>query len=368
MNNDTFVSTKSLDKKENYFIDLLKFVLCFFIIGIHSYYAIQNDYIEYALNEVIFRIAVPLYFFIAGYYLFSDTVFNKSKPSGPEAEKVKGYMGRILFMFVFWSAVYFPLQLIGWIKSGVDLKHQILIYIEYVLARGDSYKQLWYLAALLTAVFIIYILKRFLKTEAIFAVSAVCFVAGLLLQSYYCIISPLVKSNSLLSSVELLYNRFIGTPRSGLFFGFFFVAFGAFCAQKKRVVNYKISIIGLVLSSLLAIGEGVLLFYINPQHYCALQVSHIFVTYFTFSLCVNLQIKTNRTGGKSIRKMSSVIYCIHPFLIIVVTEVFKLSGLGILLNIPLLLFALVSLFSAFTAFLWIKLERKKGFGFLRKLH
>lgn len=50
--------------KRNIFLDLFKFVLCYFVISIH--------YNSGSFFYPIFRIAVPMFFMISGFFLYSS--------------------------------------------------------------------------------------------------------------------------------------------------------------------------------------------------------------------------------------------------------------------------------------------------------
>ena len=57
----------------NITIDLTKLLMSFFIVGLHCLFMLDiNEYLHFYLKEGLFRIAVPLFLLISGYYFYNS--------------------------------------------------------------------------------------------------------------------------------------------------------------------------------------------------------------------------------------------------------------------------------------------------------
>jgi len=357
-------NTLSEKNSENGVLDIVKLVLSFFVVCIHTGVNTGSNIADLHLMQGLFRIAVPLFFFTAGYYLFSKIPYDKKLDKESE-KKVLAYARRIFRMYVIWSLFYLVYQVYEWCKGGIKIK-DIIIYLEYTLVRGDSYLHLWYLSSLFTGVFLVWLCRKFLSMSATLAVSAILFVAGLFLFPYYFIIRPVVESDSLLSFLYENYSRFIGSPRCGLFFGFIYVALGAVFACKKIKLKRTVSAAGIAVSAVAAFTELTLIdrnWSWESATYGALQLSHIPLVIFIFCF-VNSFAGVNIPQGKTVRKLSTRVYLIHPAIIIVLRFFPDFYNA---LSQPFVKGITVFVISVAVSLLFVRLEKIRAFSFLKKL-
>ena len=70
------IKLNSVTKKIN--LDYVRLILSFFIIAIHTYpLSFLGDFQDYLFTRIIFRIAVPLYLMITGYYILKKSLKQK---------------------------------------------------------------------------------------------------------------------------------------------------------------------------------------------------------------------------------------------------------------------------------------------------
>jgi serine/alanine racemase len=269
-------------------------------------------------------------------------------------------------MYIIWSLFYLVIiQLPDWLKNGTNLR-DILIYIEYATVRGDSYLHLWYLSSLYTGVFLLWLMLKWFKLKTTLKISLALFVLGLLLLPYYFLIKPIVESFSVLNGLYTLFNRFIGWPRCGLFFGFMYVTLGAYLSKCKIKTNSSFCAIGLVLSLVVSVFEIILInnhWSWDSGVYGALQISHIPIVTFLFCLLISFD-KINLKHAKEIRTISTLVYLLHPLVFHLIGETNFYIQIS---KYPFCGGLTVFLLSILVACAWITIEKHTPFNFLRKL-
>ena len=166
--------TLKSDSEDFAIFDVLKLILAFFVVCIHTGIGAVTSETELYFVQGLFRVAVPTFFFLAGYFLFRK--FPKEKVLGEKSrETIKKYFYRIFFMYVIWSVVYLVIaQIPEWIKNGFSLR-ELFIYVEYATIRGDSYLHLWYLSSLFTGVALVFLARKWFSMKNTLIISIVLF-------------------------------------------------------------------------------------------------------------------------------------------------------------------------------------------------
>lgn len=347
-------------KKENPVWDIAKFVMSFFIVGIHTGVDSGNADIDYYIVHWFARFAVPLFFCLAGYFLFLK-IENAKTLKGENSEKVKQYSLRMLRMYALWTAIYLIPKTVEWKRNGVTIR-DLLIYVEFTLVRGDSYVHLWYLSALFAAVFIIWFLNRYVSLKVILALSAVCYGFGLLWLPHHYLIEDYVVQNEIADFVFTNLNRFLGWPRNGLFFALIFVVIGAMLSRRKsKPLSPVVNIILALLFMGLSFKEVTIIRANSVSGYAALQLFLVPAVYFIFNLLNEIKLKP-KSVYIHLRKCSTYVYCVHPMVM------FVLGELGVNSNRPFVDWILVFVISLTVSYVFGLLEKQKCFVFLKKLH
>ena len=162
--------------KRNANFDILKFVLSYFIIAIHTF----------IFPKVLYpwlRIAVPTFFIMSSYFLFSK--LNKTDDMSEKDGIVKKYLKRNLLLYAFWFVALSPVTffLHGWfIRRGIVFS---VLDIVRCFFFGSTFRGSWYLMALMIAVVVVYLLSKKFGNKFIIAVSFVLFFIVCFRTSYY---------------------------------------------------------------------------------------------------------------------------------------------------------------------------------------
>lgn len=314
--------------ERNLSLDILKLAMAFMIIGVHAEFL--RDFSElgrYLTVNGIFRIGVPIFLVINGFY-FYPVISNNNQYM---------WLKRIFILYLFWMLFY------SWYWFYVpDLS--IVGVIKFLDKFIIGFWHLWYLSGLLGAALVLIFLKR--KTSVFLgALMALTFLAGVFVQyvGHY----HLVKNPSI--------DHLLNLPWAHR--NFFLFSFPFFCAGfliNKHSLQNKISdnaalMLG-ILGLALLIAESYLNFrQINEDRYFDNFLSLLFVCPAVFIFF----IKQNIMGrSKQISLYSSAIYYIHALVLILLSKYINFGTLLTLLGIVV---------SVVAAFVVIKINEKLKF-------
>ena len=275
--------------------DMVKFICALLVIAIHTaplepYSAIADFY----LCDVLARIAVPVFFGIAG-FLFAQKL------------NLLRAIQRILLLYLGWSMVYLVIQIPQWYHSGWWGIHVIKDYLSALILKG-SYYHLWYLLATFYAYPLLYgALKKF-SSAGIWITVAVLWMGECLTYSYSWLWIDKIDS------ICFLLEQF-----SGIFDG----VFRALPLMLVGILSGKYAhtrsqndwgIRALVSFVFVALEASVLYFFTpNSEKYSYL-VATPFFTYYAICYLLRSSFQFREPNlAKHLRNSSLVIYCSHPF-------------------------------------------------------
>ncbi|SUX45533.1 acyltransferase family protein [Chryseobacterium indoltheticum] len=270
----------------NLSIDVLKIILAFFVVFLHMNF-LKETYplLSYILVNGLFRIAVPVFLVITGFYFFHID----------SAKKLKKWLFRTFLLYAIWMLIY-----VSYWKDN----EQVWLTIIF------GYHHLWYLIGTFFSGFLLYFLRnqssRLLLTLAIFL-----FLFGYVVQVLGNLHYLNTESDSLLNDY-LLYRNF-------LFVCFPFLAIG-FLINKHRIdiSTYKNSSLLVILSILGVIAEAFFNYKYISSESTDILFSLIFASPLLFLYCQKIYIKTT---SKVLASLSTAIYVVHP--LIMKSELYK---------------------------------------------
>jgi len=263
----------------NLSIDVLKIILAFFVVFLHMNF-LKETYplLSYILVNGLFRIAVPVFLVITGFYFFHID----------NAKKLKKWLFRTFLLYAIWMLIY-----VSYWKDN----EQIWLTIIF------GYHHLWYLIGTFFSGFLLYFLRnqssRLLLTLAIFL-----FLFGYVVQVSGNLHYLNTESDSLLNDY-LLYRNF-------LFVCFPFLTIG-FLINKHRIdiSTYKNSSLLVILSILGVIAEAFFNYNYISSESTDILFSLIFASPLLFLYCQKIYIKTT---SKVLASLSTAIYVVHPLI------------------------------------------------------
>lgn len=288
-------------------INLLKFVCANLIIIIHVLPFGSNqkyETINFIFQNFIARIAMPIFFISTGFLIYSKVKENK------DYNIAKNYSIKLIKLYLIWSIIYLPLNIINYIKNDTSIKDAIINYIQHFLFRG-SCVHLWYLTAAAFAVYIISILlKKNIKPKTILIISIILYIIGIFTQSLAGITKYIFQNNKYILDFLHYSKEVIITTQNGLFVGMIFVSIGMYIAYRNIKIN-KIKNIIMLFTSIILMSIEV---YIIHKYKLAIEYNiYLFlplVTYFIFQQFKNNKIISNN-NSIFLKKMSIVMYLSH---------------------------------------------------------
>lgn len=241
--------------KKNFFygIDVFKLLCAVLIVCIHT---APLESLSTRANSLLVncfcRVAVPFFFVSSGFLVFKKVQIGQNFGFSP----IWKYVKKILWLYLFWSAVYFPFTAAR-IYRNRGTGAALSIFLDWLknMVFSAGYGFLWYLPATAAAVLAVgFLLKKRVSINAVLAIGFCLYLVGLCGQSYFGLVRQIPHSPELSAAVKSVYD-FIGTTRNGIFEGFVFIALGAKLSQKENFGTLKKSAAGLALSLILLCGE-----------------------------------------------------------------------------------------------------------------
>lgn len=219
---------------KNWNIDILKFLLCFVVIAIHTHLAPNGSY----LNNV-FNLCVPIYFSISGYY-----IYRKAETMGETY--INHTIKRYILLYIRWSIIYLPLTIYGFtIRPDANISGALQVISRYILT-GDQYMSwiMWYVLAMIVSL-LIYKLGRYTCQLAFkkLIIMAVCLTLLGLWMEY--------NNNCKISQI---YFSIFKTTRNGFFVGYSYLISGMLIAKYNIHTLQKHSLFVLTALSIFTIG------------------------------------------------------------------------------------------------------------------
>ena len=323
--------------------DLIKFFLSLMILAIHTqlYPKILYPWL---------RIAVPLFFIISSYFLFS-----KIKDASIDKQKTifKKFVVRNLQLYTCWFIILLPVTIYfrkeQYFSNGII--ENILNIIRSILF-GSTFAASWFITATIIGAFIIYWLSRLLKNDIwVFIISLFAFCVVSLSSSYETVIA-----DTFLGTAIDTYNYIFGGLVCSFPAAIFWIFIGKLFAEQKL----KIESFGLLI--LLVICAGVALF-VEWKFVMSLDGSYNNDSYFMLApLCVLLFLCVEKIEPKHwkysvyFRRLSTVIYVTHISLRPIVSK-----GMSIIFNVKLtsLTLYIIILFCCVSVYILIEIAIKK---------
>lgn len=289
--------------------DIAKFLCAILVIGIHTEPFAFNFLLDKGFG-LITRLAVPFFLLSSSYFLFrkrnEDKIFS-----------IKPYIFRVIKFYFFWSLIYLPIRIYGWVEGKTSFNEITVLYIKDIFING-TYPHLWFLPALIIGVILVGALLRFCEIEVIVSISLILFFIGIMFSTYL----PLIE-NTISGGGGII--DYIGT-RNGIFYGFVYVALGAWLSMRNSIVervDMRKWIVGFFLS-MFALGvESVLAIFFIETQATILWFSVIPATICFFVITLKINVINESSTTILFRKASILMYASHYLFIVLFMSIFK---------------------------------------------
>jgi len=286
-------------KNKYYSIDLLKFIMSFIVIAIHTepLHNINNENISKIYN-ILVEYAVP-FFFLASGFLIGIKLETPLK-SQKNIEIIKKQLNKIIKMYLIWTLIYSPLAIYKYNLDGTPFIQAFSLYVKGFVFIGEQYNSwhLWYLLSTIYALFtILFLIKRNFSIKKILSISL--FISLISITFTY-----LVEYQYELPNILYIIKKIIKSSvlNGRIFLGTVYIPLGIYLSKKTfpKYINFTITIICLLLTYI--INNKIIDFYL-------LIISS--VTF--FEIIKNTQLKGNKFYQFA-RNSSTIIFLIHMYI------------------------------------------------------
>ena len=269
----------------NLSIDYLKVALALSVVLLHLNF-LRNEFPElgFILVNGLFRLAVPLFLIITGYYFTQITTFKKFKK----------WLLRITILYFIWMVFYAPI----WINSNNLIGTLLNIPIGYFV--------LWYLAGVIVGGSLLFLCRN-ISSKYLLSLAILLYLIGYFLQQ-------IGNLHLFTGGLDKLLN-WHPISRNFLFDCFPLLALGLLIKKTKLDLKLKTSITLVLLSIVLVILES----YLNYKFISSNEPLNHLLTVLITAPIIFIYVKNIKIMGdnKNLAFFSTAIFLIHPFFITV---------------------------------------------------
>ncbi|MCI8327600.1 MAG: acyltransferase family protein [Lachnospiraceae bacterium] len=290
-------------------IDAFRMIAAFMVVAIHiSPFSVWNQDVDYLITYCLGRIAVPFFLMTTGYFVLAPYVRSGFKRKYP----IRKYFVKNIGLYLMATLLYLPIVI-----YSKKMPHGIMGLLKQVFFDGTFY-HLWYFpAVIIGCALLMFLIKKSMRAAIIF--SFVAYVIGLFGDSYYGIVKGIPWLKTIYGAIFSISSY----TRNGIFFAPIFILLGILAAMPRYRCRKQVCKIGCVVSLILMLAEGLLIYHFKIQRHHSMYLFLIPTTYFLFQLLLFIRGKV----PSWFRSGSMFIYLIHPAVIILVRGIAKAAKL-----------------------------------------
>ena len=319
--------------------DILKFFLSIAIVAIHS------SLFPMLLYPWL-RIAVPIFFMITAFFLFSK-LYNA--PIYKEKKIILNFVRRNVRLYISWFVILLPITL--YVRKSLYFGNDIIDNIWNIITSfvfSSTFIASWYISASVIGVLIVYYLCKFIKNDYfVFLISFALFCVVSIQSSYSSIIVGTFFGDLINKYLELFGSLVCSWPAAVLW-----IFLGKCFAEKKINISFKY----------MHIIICILLLYLEWRYVMNLDGAYNNDSYFLlFPLCMFLFDKIVKNKkidwdySYILRRVSTVIYVSHGSIVPVINTAFIMI---FSFNCPIVTF-IITLICCILLYLFIELLNRK---------
>lgn len=272
-------------------IDILRLVAAFMVVAIHTYpLSFVSDNLDYLFTRILFRVAVPFFLMVTGYFVLA----KKDKKVLIE------YTKKILVLYVISMVIYLPIN----IYNGYFHNINLFSLIKDICLTGTFY-HLWYFPATIMGLWVSFFLINKLSLKKSLIITSILYLIGIFGDNYYNLISSVPFINSIYKEIFICFDY----PRN-FFLAPIFLCMGCYLKNNKSKLNHKNVLV--IIFTITMLIEGLISLKFNLYRHNSMYFSLIPLMYILFSLIIE-----NKNTNKDIRSISTYIYIVHPFIIVI---------------------------------------------------
>ena len=303
---DNRMSGGSLLKPTYESVDLAKFIGSFLVVANHTaiFRSVSETANHYFIN-LFCRLAVYFYFIASAYFFFQGLKMENGKiiRGAGNLQKLKKYLIRVGLLYCLWSLVYLIQDVFFWSSAGCLTFANIKGYaLSFFI--NSSHFHLWFVISLIYAIPIMYAILRFFGKRVLFVLSGVLYIIQLLNGSYSFLNISFLRWMTKLGDIWPRMNTvlFAVVPICSL----------ALLCDKiklKKGLLWALAVSFFLLFSF----EGMILYFCVSKNTSPCLIFTLPAVLFIFIAVKISPVRLKRSF--EIRKLSTIIYCMHPLVI-----------------------------------------------------
>lgn len=323
-------------------LDLAKFLCALLVVVIHTSPLIRTSAVlHFYLNDVVTRIAVPLFFAMSGFLFFGklDYVEGRIMRTRKNLSRLIRTTRKNVLLYVIWSVLYLLITLPEWYATGWWGWTAIKDWLHAFLFIG-SYYHLWYLLALILAIPALYLLLSLVPLSRVWLIAGALWILECLTYSYAWIgVERIPLVGFIGSKMPVVFDSMLRALP--------LLSIGAVLSQKQSRSAGVPAVLG---AFLLCAAEASALYFFSPNeaYYSYLFATPLLAYTALDVLIFGKQIAISKKWQWRLRDMCLLIYCLHPMICHVCQQ------WGIPAGIPYWL--TVTVLSVGIAYLWSELK------------
>lgn len=321
--------------------DFMKLFMALLIVAIHVYpFSTVSSDLDFFFTHVFCRIGVPFFLMTTGYFVLSRAMKDRGV--------LKKYTIKILKLYVICMLLYLPVNFYAHSFQGMG----VLGILQAIFLNGTFY-HLWYFPALILGMWIVYFLVTHVKKQGlVFGIVLFLYLIGLFGDSYY----GAINGSLFQQFYDVIFTVFDYT-RNGIFYVPIFLYLGYLLRNVSLKKSYKSYFIWSAVFMAFMMIEGGILRSLGWQKHDSMYLFLIPVMY-----CFFAGVQKISTGNyKDLRAISTVIYIVHPLVIIGVRVLARITNLSFLVTHSVANYVAVVFFSVLLSVLFEKCRQRFHF-------
>lgn len=328
-------------------IDKMRIAAAILVVAIHtSPFALISLNTDMFITRILGRLAVPFFFMISGYFLFSNKY--------PSLVKIKKTLTQLLKWYILASILYILLMIYNHYFSQTDFPTNL---IKDILIDGTFY-HLWYFPAVIIGIIIVLLLRKVFSTKTSLIITSILYFIGLCGDSYYELAIHIPIVNSI---IEWLF-QYMDYTRNGIFFAPIFLMIGILLSEQKNKLKLSANIVFFGISFLFMSIEAMLVHSLNLFKHDSMYIFLPLVSYLLFAILIRKKGKRHT----SLKDISLYIYILHPLMIVIVRMIGKLTHINPLIEDNFIQFIVVVILSTVSSILIYKHDFVKRIYCIKK--
>lgn len=343
----------------NAIFDYCKFILVIMVLAIHTTF----------LPDLLYpwlRLAVPLFFIMTGYFLFQKMATSSSQEE--KNSHMLAFIKRNLKLYIFWFLILLPytLYIRKWFSDNIILG---IVFFLRSLLFSSTFVASWYIMASILAALLVYFLSQKLSNKALFILSGCVFLITCVWSSY----SFLLNQNGIVKSIMGTYYTYFGAPCTSSPVALFWIVCGKCFADGDlknilaAITSHKHKIIAIIVCAALLYAEWYIVRLSSGAiaNDCYIMLAPLALV--IFSCFINIHIAPSERA-LFLRKSSTIIYAMHGTVAPILFWIFGKFGYSDNRFVNVVVFISTFLICIASCFVILKLEKVKGFRWLKYSH